>query len=217
MAWHPFRHPGLKLISLTLAVLLWLTVNGHQIERRIRVPLSYSNMPGGIEMTGDQLDDVNVNIRGTDGLVSSLSPGQLRVIIDLGNSHPGVNMIPLRVDEVVAPPGIEVLQVDPGHVNITLERSGKTEAPVHPTIDGQLPRGYAVDRVDVRPATVTVLGPESRLAAPITVQTERVLLDGHTTTFSQDVNVGVADAELRLPAAQTVRVTVHVRPDRADQ
>jgi YbbR domain-containing protein len=210
MAWHPFRHISLKITSVFLAVLLWLTVSGHQIERRIRAPLSYSNIPAGLEMTGEQLDDVNVNVRGTDGLVASIVTGQLGITIDLGDTHPGVNIIPLRLDEVTAPPGVEVLQVDPGTVNVTLERSGRTEAAVHPTIEGQPPAGFIVEGVDVRPATVTVLGPESRLQRPIDVLTERILLDGHAATFSQDVKVGIADSELRLPDSESVRVTVRI-------
>jgi YbbR domain-containing protein len=215
MVWHPFRNFGLKLTALALAFLLWLTVSGQLVERRVPVPLSYSNVPSGLEMTGEQLDDVNVNIRGTDGLVGGLTPGQIRITIDLGGAHPGVNVVPLRLSEVVAPPGIEVLQVDPGTVNVTLERSGQRQVPVHPTIEGEPPAGYVVDGVDVRPATVMVIGPESRLQQPVNVVTERILIDGRTTTFSQDVNVGVADAELRLPASETVRVTVRIRPVRS--
>ena len=36
MAWHPFRNLGLKIAALVLGTLLWLTVSGHEIERRVR-------------------------------------------------------------------------------------------------------------------------------------------------------------------------------------
>jgi hypothetical protein len=46
MAYHPFRHLGLKVVALALATLLWLTVAGeHVVERIIRVPLEFRNLP----------------------------------------------------------------------------------------------------------------------------------------------------------------------------
>ena len=35
MAWHPFQHFGLKVAALALGTLLWLTVSGQQVERRV--------------------------------------------------------------------------------------------------------------------------------------------------------------------------------------
>jgi hypothetical protein len=57
---------------------------------------------------------------------------------------------------------------------------------------------------------VTVTGPESALHSAVTVITERVVLDGRTATFSQDVGVGVTDARLRVLKPRTVRITVPI-------
>ena len=41
MAYHPFRHFGLKVLSIALAGAIWLTVGDQRaIERPMRVPLS---------------------------------------------------------------------------------------------------------------------------------------------------------------------------------
>ena len=49
MAYHPFRHLGLKFVSIALAVLLWFIVAGEPIvQRTVRVPLAVrysSNIP----------------------------------------------------------------------------------------------------------------------------------------------------------------------------
>ena len=50
----PFRHLGLKVLSLGLALLLWMVVAGEEtVERGLRVPLELQQMPGGIEVLGD--------------------------------------------------------------------------------------------------------------------------------------------------------------------
>ncbi len=54
MAYHPFRHLGLKVLAIALATLLWLTVAGeHVVERSLRVPLEFRNIPAQLEITGD--------------------------------------------------------------------------------------------------------------------------------------------------------------------
>jgi YbbR domain-containing protein len=212
MAWNPLRHLGLKLTALALGTLLWFTVSGNQIERRVPVPVSYSNVPSGFEMTGDQADEATVHVRGEDSLVAGLAPGDLRVIVDLKDAHTGSNLLPLQTSHVVVPLGVEVLQVDPGAVMVTLEPTGRLDAPVVPTVEGQPAPGFEVKQVIVEPPTVAVFGPESRLRYPVSVVTERVSVDGRRSTVVQDVNVAVVDAQLRLRKPGTVRVTVRIEP-----
>lgn len=212
MAWHPFRNLGLKVAALLLGALLWFTVSGHQIERRISVPLSFRNVPAPLELTGEQMESVSVHVRGDDNIVSTLSEGSLRVNVDLATSQSGANILPLRTDQVAAPPGIDVMQVDPGTVTVTLERAGQLNVPVTPTVEGQPAPGFAVGAITIEPATVTVAGPESHLRVPIVVITERVMLDGRNARVVQDVGVGVTDSQLRVQGTHTVRVTVQIVP-----
>jgi YbbR domain-containing protein len=212
MAWHPFRNAGLKMGALALGTLLWFVVSGRQIERRLAVPLTYSNVMAPLELTGEQVDTVSVHVRGGENVVSALREGDLRVVVDLGGTHAGANIIPLRTDEVVAPLGVEVLQIDPGTVTVNLERSGQMDALVRPTVEGRPAPGYVVGPVTVEPRMVTIAGPEGRLRESATVVTERVMLEGRTDRIVQDVGVGVADAQLRVVRPHTVRVTVEIFP-----
>lgn len=210
MAWHPFRNLWLKLGALSLGTLLWFVVSGQQIERRLPVPISYSNVRAPLELTGEQTDSVNVHVRGGDNVVSALREGDLRVVVDLGAAHAGANIIPLRTDEVVAPLGVEVLQIDPGTVTVNLERAGTMDAPVRPTIEGRPADGFVVGAILVEPRMVTVAGPESRLRDSVTVITERVMIEGRSSRVVQEVGVGVTDSQLRVARPHTVRVTVEI-------
>ena len=47
------RHVGLKVISVVLAALLWLLVSGEQtVERALRIPLEFTNLPPQLELVG---------------------------------------------------------------------------------------------------------------------------------------------------------------------
>lgn len=214
MAWHPFRNLGLKVLALALSALLWFTITGHEIERRISVPLAYRNVPIPLELTGEQTDRVTVHVRGDDSVVSTLTEGAVRVTVDLQGSQPGANIMPLRTDTVAAPARVEVMQIEPGTVTVMLERAGQVTVPVRPTLEGQPAPGYTMGQITVEPATVTIAGPESRLTGAIGVVTERVVLDGRTSRVVQDVAVGVNDPQLRVNSPRTVRVTVQIDPVR---
>jgi len=212
MAWHPFRNPGLKTLALALGALLWFTISGYEIERRISVPVSYRNMPASLEMTGEQTDRVTVQVRGDDNVVSALAEESLRVIVDLEGSQPGSNTMPLRTDQVVAPARVEVMQVDPGTVTVTLERAGQITVPVRPTIEGRPAAGFAIGRITVDPERVVIAGPERRLVEDIDVITERVVVEGRSARFVQEVAVGVNNPQLRVHSPRSVRVTVQIDP-----
>ena len=48
MAYHPFRHLGLKFLSIALAVVIWLLVADQRaVERSVRAPLEFHNVPEG--------------------------------------------------------------------------------------------------------------------------------------------------------------------------
>lgn len=210
MAWHPFRNIGLKIAATAVGTMLWFTVTGRVIERRVTVSVSYSNVPAGFEMTGDQPDDATVRVRGGDTAVSALGPGNLHVIVDLSDAHVGTNLIPLRTDEVVAPLDVEVLQIEPSTVGVTLEKAGRLDVEVKPVIEGEPAAGYDIASIEVQPRTVTVIGPVSRLADQPSVITERISIAGRTGTVTETVNVGVSDSQLRLGDTHSVRVTVRL-------
>jgi YbbR domain-containing protein len=210
MAWHPFRNLPLKAVALALGAALWFSVSGQRVERRLWVPINYSNVPSDLVLTGDQLDTVSVQVRGNDKLIGQLGDANLRVVVDLGEAHPGANIMPLRTDQIEAPLGVEALQVEPGAVTVTLERAGRMDVLVQPTVEGRPASGFEIGAISVEPRMVTVSGPESRLKDSVTLITERILVDGRSGRLVQDVGVGVVDAQLRVVAPMTVKVTVDI-------
>ena len=216
MAWHPFRNVGLKVAALALGTLLWFTVSGREIERRVGVAVSYSNVPPPLEMTGDQVDDAFVRVRGADTAVSGLGPGNLHVVVDLKDAHPGTNLIALHTEQVAAPLDVEILQLEPSTVTVTLERAGREQVEVSPILEGQPAAGYVIGKIVVEPRTVTVIGPESRLRRQPSVVTERIDISGRTGVVTEDVNVGISDSQLRLGETRSVRVSVHLEPAHRD-
>ncbi len=217
MAFRPLRNIGLKMAALGLGTLLWLTFSGHQIERRIYVPLSFSNLPPQLQLTGDQLDTVSVYVRGDENVVASLREGDIHVVVNLAGAEKGSNLVPLQAEQVVAPPGLQVAMIDPDTVTVTLEKVVRRSVPVRPSIDGQPPDGFRLTGVLVTPPTVTVEGPESQAGEALAAVTESISIANRTTSFEEVVGVGLTQTQWRVVQPRTVRVTVQIAPAAAEE
>lgn len=213
MRYHPFRHLGLKVLALALATLLWLTVAGeHIVERSLRVPLEFRNIPGELEMVGDPPDTVDVRVRGSSAILSRLQPGEIVAVLDLSSARAGSRLFHIRSDEVRAPFGVEVAQVVPPTLSIEVERSAHRRVPVVPAVQGEPAPGFVAGRISAEPATVEIVGPDTRVRQIAEATTEPVSVAGAKARVRDVVTVGVADSSVRLVQPQSATVLVEIWP-----
>lgn len=213
MKYYPFRYLGLKLMAIALATLLWLIVAGdHLVERSLRVPLEFRNIPPELEIIGDPPTAVDVRLRGSSALLGRLEPRDIVAVLDLATARPGSRMFHLRSDEVRAPYGVDVAQVIPGTIAVDLEKSGRRTVPVVPALDGEPAPGFVIGRVTSEPPTVEVAGPESRLKQLTGATTEPVEVTASRVRVRDVVTVGIADSAVRLVQPRDATVTVEILP-----
>lgn len=213
MAWHPFRNLGLKMVAIVLGSLLWFTVSGAQVDRTVTgVPVVYRNKPAGLEIT-EQTNVVDIHVRGLDSQLRSALPRDFEARVDLTGARAGPPQpIVVRTDQVSAPSGLEVTQVEPSTVTVLLELTGMVSVPVRPRVEGSPAPGFVVAQIVSEPATVTITGPARRIASTTVATTDRVSIDGAKTTVTANVSVGVKDGALRLRDATMARVVVTIEP-----
>lgn len=215
MAYHPFRNLGLKFLSICIAALLWLVVAGERVvERVMRAPVEFQNLPTGLELVGSPPDTVEVRLRGSSGALSRMGPGDLFTVLDLKTARPGRRLFHLAATQVSIPYGIEVVQVGPSTLTMEFEMSGVRIVPVEPDVEGRPLAGFEVTNVTSDPATVEVAGPESALKRLLAAMTEPVVVTDETRSVREVVTIGVPDASLRLTSPQTAVVTVTISPRR---
>lgn len=213
MAIKPFANLPLKVVSLVVAVVLWLAVAGQSVvERNIRVPLEFRNVPPGMEIVGDAPGAVDVRLRGSSGNLARVVQGDVVAALDLAAARPGTRLFNLQASEVRVPFGVDVVQVTPPTVSLDFEYSGQKVLPVSPVIEGDPEPGFVVGRITTSPATVEVFGPVGRLEAVSAATTEPVRVDGARKVVQDTVTVGVEDAAVRLREPVTATVTVEIVP-----
>lgn len=215
MAYHPFRNLGLKFLSTCIAAMLWLVIAGERVvERVLRAPVEFQNLPNGLELVGNLPDTVEVRLRGSSGALSRMGAGDLAAVLDLRTARPGRRLFHLAPSQVTVPYGINVVQVGPSTLTMEFEAAGVRTVPVEPDIEGRPAPGFEVTSVTSDPATVEVAGPESALKRLDAVVTEPVSVNGETRSIREVVTIGVQDASLRLVTPTTAVVTVTISPRR---
>jgi len=209
----PFRHLGLKLWSVVIAVLLWLVVAGEQtVERGLRVPLELQQFPSGLELQSEPPALIDVRVRGSSTALGQIAGGDIVAVLDLHSARPGRRLFQLSADQVRAPFGVQVVQVSPSNLTLTFENTATRRLPVIASVEGSPAPGFIVGKIVVEPAMVDVVGPETVVARVTEALTEPVSVADAKSEVKDTVAVGVLDPALRLATSQTASVKVQILP-----
>src|SRR3989338_7177997 len=205
----PFRHIGLKLLSVTIAVLLWMVIAGEEtVERGLRVPLELQQFPAGLELLGEVPTTADVRVRGASGTLSRVSPGDIVAVLDLHGARAGERLFHLTPEQVRAPVGGEGGQVTPPTGAVAVEKAASRNSPVKPAIEGKPAAGYVVGRSTADPPTVEVVGPESAVRRVNEALTEPVSVAGAQRAGQETGTVGTLDPAVRVKTQRTATITV---------
>lgn len=208
----PFRHLGLKALSLGIAVLLWMVIAGDQtVERGLRVPLELQQFPAGLELQAEPPALVDVRVRGSSDTLSRVGPGDIVAMLDLRAARAGQRFFQLTPEQVRAPFGVEVVQVAPPTVVFVFEPTAVKQLPIKPAVEGDPAPGYVVGAMTVDPPTVEITGPETAVKQATEAVTETVALNGAVSDVTETVTIGLLDPALRVKGVRTAAVKVQVR------
>lgn len=209
----PFRHLGLKLWSVAIAVMLWMVVAGEEtVERGLRVPLELQQFPDGLELGVDAPSFVDVRVRGSSGTLSRIGAGDIVGVLDLRTARPGRRLFQMTPEQIRVPFGVQAVQVSPQSIALSFENSAMRIVPVHPAIEGDPAPGHNVAGSTVDPPTVEVVGPESSIERVTEATTEPVSVQNAERDVVETVTVGFLDPALRLRTTRPATVTVKIVP-----
>lgn len=193
------RNFGPRMLSLAIAVGFWIFVNAGERGSvvSLTVPVSYRQLPPGLIIVNRPPDFVKIEVTGTRTLLSLLDPERIAVRLNLngvGNGQADIRILPTMFN---TPRGTTVTRISPDQITLDVDHMMSRDVPVHLTTQGKPANGYAVSSVDIKPATVTVIGP-SRFVLPITqIDTEPFDVGGVTSDIERSVDLADSDSAIR--------------------
>ena len=126
-----FANIRLKLGAVGLAGVIWamsFLAAGTTI-RSVAVPIEFSDVPPGMEISEQSADNLEVQLRGSPWVIDSISLEGLVARFDLGLSHSGWNTLQLVPGTLDLPPGIVVERVTPGRIRVRITSTKPSVAP----------------------------------------------------------------------------------------
>ncbi len=119
---------GAKALALGVAIGLWMAVAGQQsTEMALAVPIEYQHVAATTELRGDIPAEATIRLRGSQLALAALRASSVRVRVSLGRVRNGPNYIPLTVQHLDLPPGVELTDIRPAF--LAVEVRSKDSAP----------------------------------------------------------------------------------------
>src|SRR6185295_6095210 len=192
---------SLKLLSLAIAIVLWMLVTGQNepVTAHVNVQLNFIR-PQALEISNDPPRTVDVTLTGSRNKLDDLTSLDLVATIDVSDQRSGERVLRLADKaQISLPQGIKVDGFQPSAIPIRLEEIVERQVAVEPKLEGKPADGFEVYSVYPNKGSVSVRGPASRVNALQKVATESVWLAGHNQSFTApNVALDVADPKVDL-------------------
>ena len=200
---------GIKLLSLALAVGLWLAVTRDPVaEVAVDVPIEFRNIPENLEINTESIPRAQIRVRGPQRIVRRLQPADIYAEIELSGMKPGERTFDLTSQQVYQPRELEVVQVIPNQFHLTFDTRLTRQVPVRPRVFGTFAAGYQIGHIDASPATITISGPRKRVEGVESAITDPVDASGTMDHATFVRHAYVSDPLVQVMDPNPVRVTV---------
>ncbi len=203
---------GYKVISIALAVILWIfVVVEKQPEIGFIVPITFRHVPRNMTLADSMRNyEVEVRAKGPQALINNLSSRQFTLELNLSQSRSGDIYFTLLPQDIKAPRGIRVIRVLPSQLKVTLEPLLGRVVPIEPVILGATADGYELRQINVFPPNVKIQGPRSKVEGLRTIRTTPLNITGLSKSITQKVDL-VLSENVELVDAAEIEVRAIIR------
>ncbi len=126
---------GLKLVSLLLAMGLWLVVARDPIaEVEMKVPIEFHNLPENLEIDSASFTEAQIRVRGPERVIHRLQAADLHAEVDLAGVQPGERTFDLTGRQVRVPQDLDVVQIIPGQFHLSFDNRETRTIEVRPRV-----------------------------------------------------------------------------------
>lgn len=158
------RNLALKIFSVVMAIVLWSYVKYVQMPQAVQATRSKIRIPLTVEGKSDKLvlmdnpDEVEITVKGSAQAIAGIDPHHFKAYLDLKEKKAGQHQLPIKV---TAPPGVEIVKIEPEKTVINLDSAEKRLFTVKVRPQGSIAKGFILGTLSSKPESVTVSGAQS--------------------------------------------------------
>lgn len=205
------RNFGWKLLSLAIAIALWISIAREpEVATSVSVPVEFKNPPNSLDVEGNLPDRVRIEMRGPSGRLTRDDLSSVAVVLDLSDAEPGERTYSIRSRDLNLPSGVTFDKAAPSQITLRFEPLIEKQEPVRP-VYANVPQGYRVAHAQLNPPTVRIRGSQSRVGPIQEVKTDPINLTGVIGEKTLRTHLHIGDPQVRLigaPSDITIEVTL---------
>ncbi len=204
---------GWKLLSLAIALLLWVViVRDPDLVTAVSAPVLFRGMPQDLEISSEMVQRVQLEVHGASGRLTPKNLSNAAVVLNLGNvDRPGDRTYTITASNVSLPDGIFFSEAMPSQIRLHFERRVSREIPVRVRYSNPPPEGYQLVTQTVKPEKLPIVGPRSNVEQIGFVDTDSIDLSNVVGPAEFKVNTYVPDPLVRFEGSPQVTVSVTVQ------
>jgi YbbR domain-containing protein len=204
-----------KLLSIAVAVLIWLNFAAQtDLAGLLAAPLQFRHYPNDLEISSVVSESIQAEVRGSAGQLRDLV-GNLSAVIDLASvKSPGERTFTIGNRELSLPSGVKLVRTVPAQVRLTFEKRANRFLKVEIPFSGLLKPGVNIDRLEITPPMLEIVGPESKVALARNPVSDPLDLSSVTEGSEHRLAVYIAEPEVRFVTTPSVKVKVHLSRNR---
>lgn len=193
----------LRILSLVIAILLWLSLmSGEYQEFSVYTPVRLKNNMQGefVAVTSDS--HINVFAKAPQGIIRNLDYNSVNIEVDVASLGFGDTYHRLSSSEIRLPAGLELVRIEPEGINITVDKLVKKSIKVVPTFIGDPHAGFLVGNVTVYPEYIEIQGAANKLSPISSIETKPVNLSGRNEGITYSIGMKDTDGVLSYTPEQ---------------
>ncbi len=203
---------AIKLLSFFFALFLWYFVVGaDKVDMKIVVPVEILNVPSGLVIANQFKSQLEVTVSGPRSIIRGLENQRFSRAVDLSKAMPGTIVINNQPADIPLPRGIDILRIQPSHVNLLIDILIDRTIPIKPLIVGEPAHGYKITVVSLEPETIVISGPKTILADLDHLTTEPIDVDKLTGNFVKQVKLALVQTLIDLIGEPVVMAKVYIQ------
>ncbi len=202
-----------KLLALSIAVVLWVLVASEpELSSVVSVPVEYKDLPAGMEVSSDIVESVYLELRGPYGeLRAGPEARRYAVVLDMSRVRPGEQTFSIGTGDVRLPRGIRMVRAIPSQIRLDFEPRAYRTVPVRVRFADGAQSRYEISGYTVRPSSLRIVGPQSRVNRVDSVVTDQVDVSSLEGSRDYTVNTFIADPQVRFAGNSQVTVVVQMK------